>query len=202
MPRDYSGTYDKDEFDATASVLSDGVPEAQVESITTEGAVIDDIYHYAAFYDGADADARLDNAISAAGQGDRIYLETATYTADRTITASGLRGLKLIGSGMGVGGYGTDIDASWTISTIRVGLEGVRINTSASGSLQFDSNDGIIDKCQGSLTVGGNNVRVLNGYTFGGTITFESSTSGGLVDGYVGGTSVTDNGTNSVGDVV
>ena len=43
-------------------------------------------WYYAGAYDGADADARLSNALADVANGDAIYLESAEYTADQTIS--------------------------------------------------------------------------------------------------------------------
>jgi len=53
-------------------------------------------YLYAGEFSGGDADARLDNALTAASRGTTIYLEAAAYTSNHTI---GTDSISLIGSG-------------------------------------------------------------------------------------------------------
>jgi len=48
------------------------------------GPIQSDHTHWCADYEGEDRDARLDNALAAAADGDRIMLERGSYEADRT----------------------------------------------------------------------------------------------------------------------
>jgi hypothetical protein len=57
---------------------------------------IADDYLYAGEFSGGGADARLDNALSAASKGTTIYLENATYTSNHTIASNSV---SLIGGG-------------------------------------------------------------------------------------------------------
>jgi hypothetical protein len=174
---------------------SDGVYEQttgdgiETPSVSTEGAVVGDTYYWASRYDGADADARLDAALSAATDGDTIYLEEAVYSADRTISNR----LKIVGTG---GAFsGSKIEATWTLGA-RVLLESVTIDNA---TVNVNSqNCAIMNSLGGSVTVSDGRFRYVA--NDGGDVTFESGTSSSIVDACVG-TTVTDNGSNTVGDI-
>lgn len=175
--------YDSSSEELTADVNN--------ESVNTE--VLGTERHYAGAYDGADADARLDNAIAAASAGEAINLEGATYTADRTISTE----LTLIGTG-GRTLSGTNIDASWTLSA-RILIK--QVDSEPSASFTFDTilsgmiNCGI--NVNADITVDADRFRYIGNH--GGDVTFNSGTSAGIIDGNTL-TSITDNGSNTVGD--
>ena len=77
----------------------------QLESLTVTNGIdagsvsarsIGGDFLYAGSFGGADADARLDNALASASRGTMIYLEAVDYTADHTINSESI---SLIGSG-------------------------------------------------------------------------------------------------------
>lgn len=163
--------YYADEIDA--NLVSTGITQTE-----TIGA---GEYHYAGDYDGADPDARLGNALSAASPGNLIYLENAEYNTDRTFSNSYV----LIGTFTRWADGSILMDTQWTFdSACRV----VGIGGGGPADSQFQIN---ADR-MGIFQVGG---AVLQ-------ITFASGTQRGLVDGAYGEVTVTDNGTNSVGDLV
>lgn len=148
---------------------------------------------FAAAFDGADPDTRLSNAITAATPGDVIFLEAADYDSSRTINTA----LSIIGTDPNTPG-GSTVRNTWTITSSDVSIQSVGFRSS------------------GELLINSPRVRVQNGYHVGNgitvdadsvlleglyfaDITFNGTTSGGLVDSGVG-LSVTDNGTNTVGD--
>lgn len=175
------------------------------EAVTTEdaditgGAVIGD-YHHASRYDGADGDARLTNALSAASEGDTIYLENLLYEDDRTITQDKIA---LVGTGRGGGGdgQGSDLIGTWTFNSTRGRIENLGGGLGVageSGAITFNGFQLYRGGYGGDITVSGDSVIITE--MFSGTVTFQSGTSGGIVDASSGVT-VTDNGTNTVGDV-
>jgi hypothetical protein len=139
-------------------------------------------------YDGQTADDRLANAISAASDYDTIYLEKATYTQNIDT------GTRLILVGTGIEG-GTTIDADWSFNSPFI-LKYADI----SGSISINAFRAKITYCGGSGSIsdaGGLNIYSL---LVGLSITFGSSTSNSIVDASTQ-LSVTDNGSNTVGDI-
>jgi hypothetical protein len=157
------------------------------DSVSTE--LLGDGRHYAGAYDGLDPDTRLDTALAAAEAGETVYLEAATYDAARTVAVA----VKVVGTNIS----GTSIDAAWTFSENLSRLESVRLNSpltiTANGFVGTD------------LWISGTSVSAEgNGHVFtkcrNGEITFTSGTTNGLADGNYAGITITDNGTNTVGD--
>jgi len=151
--------------------------------------------HYAGEYDGGDPDTRLSNAIAAATAGDVLHLESAAYFADRTIS----KALRITGTGTaGDQTVGTRIEtAQWTISG-RTLLQ--RVNTN-NGDIIIDQSGAAVVGLRnsgGSITVNVNGV--LLSQLNNADVTFAPGTTGGLVDSSIG-TTVTDNGTNTVGNI-
>jgi len=165
------------------------------DSLSAESLVDD--RHYAGAYPGGDPSTRLSNALSAATGGDVIHLEAATYTSGLTISNTAHRGLRLVGPGHAKQGNATVLAASWTLSTLRVQIERVRVESGSGGSLSIDGNGSRVVECSEDVTIGGDRVLVY-GHN-GGQVTFESGTSGGLVDASINVT-VTDSGANTEGD--
>jgi hypothetical protein len=145
-------------------------------------------------FDGADADARLDAALTEATQYSVIYLEEAAYSANRTISTQ----LTFIGVSQGRAGAGTEITGTWTLDS-RCVLKQV----SGGGSITVNSDYSSMAQCSmnasAAISVAGDGFRYVNNVF--GDVTFQSGASGGLVDGCVG-TSFTDNdGGNTQGDI-
>jgi hypothetical protein len=157
-------------------------------------------YHYTGDYDGADADARLNTAITAASNGDTIYLENAEYSADLTIS----KRLSLVGTEHASEGStgGTTIVGltTWTfndrvlLTNFNVPTNDVTININAGANKVV----GIGGFSNVPIIVSGNSciLRGLRGFS----ITLKSGTSRNIVDASSG-TTVTDNGSNTVGDI-
>lgn len=152
--------------------------------------------HYAGSYGGGDADARLDNAISAAGDGHTIYLEQATYSDDRSISTS----LSFIGpSATAVaGGLGSEVSGTWTFSASCV-TDQVRFT----GGVTADADScGVLNGLHtdtAAFEVNGDDFRYIG--NINGAVTFANGTQGGIVDACTG-TSYTDNdGGNKQGDI-
>jgi len=145
-------------------------------------------YLYAGEFSGSDQNTRLQNALAAADDGDVIYLESAIYDP---ITIGKL--LTVIGTGYEFSG--TVIDG-WTLDG-NVNLKQCIIGTN---SLEIPSAfSEVSDVYRGNITVKADNVGVIAGGKL--TVTFQSGTSGGIADSLYDGSSVTDNGNNTVGDI-
>jgi hypothetical protein len=169
--------------------------EINVESGTfgsLNSEVISTNYIFAGAYDGGDVDARLDNALSDLNQGDTLYLEASTYVDDRTITTNRVR---VVGSGRGGEGDATQLDntTTWTFDSARGQIQNLTGGSLVAGGATLIKNVYLMD-----ITVPNPNVIICD--SFGGSVTFESGTSNGIVD-TCSGTTVTDNGTNTVGDI-
>jgi len=148
--------------------------------------------HYVAAYSGSDPDVRLDNALADASDNDTIFLEKEVYESDRTISTA----CRFVGVGAG----GTTINGIWTLDSTFISVENVTTST----DVEFVIEQPVVSitECQfGSdypVTVNADRFRFVNNE--GGTLTFASGTSQGIVDSCTR-TSVTDNGANTVGDV-
>jgi len=142
-------------------------------------------------FDGADADARLDAALASVSGGAIVFLEQATYSDNRTINDN------IVLSGVNAETNGTVISGDWSLSATLAELSHVNIPSTVSlnafNSRLTNSNTG-----SGSVTVSANRAIISNLY--GGSVTFESGSNGGVIDSSVA-VSVTDNGTNTVGDI-
>jgi hypothetical protein len=153
---------------------------------------IDDDRLYAGAFPGSDADSRLDSALSSAKAQDKILLEKEKYTDDRTISTS----VHLQGPMDGFGG--ATIDAQISIDS-RIQLTDMRFTAQA--SLTVNAGGSIFKNLNNSattVTVNGDFNRLI-GFD-NGNITFASGTLGNVVDSSVRVT-VTDNGSNVVGDI-
>lgn len=151
--------------------------------------------HFAGGYSGSDADARLSSALSAATDGDIIYLENATYLSDLAVS----KFVTFIGTGSRF--VGTEIDANWTFSS-RVILKQVSFEDPTGNVLTIDGNNcGLYEvycRRSSSIEVNGTFVKIV-GVT-GGEVTFTSNASSCIIDSSTNVTT-TDNGTNTVGDI-
>lgn len=148
-------------------------------------------YHYAGDYPGADPDVRLDNALADANASDRIYLEQALYSANRTISQQ----VHLAGVGQNNGTV-IDAGATWTIST-----RSTISDFNTSGELVLDDSFCNVYRCGGfSSTITVNGDDCILSQILGASITFASGTSGNIIDSSAS-VPVTDNGTNTVGDI-
>jgi len=179
-------------YDAANDVVTADVDNQSVSTDDTDTKRLSDDYHYAGAYDGVDADTRLDNAIPAAEIGDTILLENAAYNSDRTISKE----LRLEGSG--ATDASTDVNGAWTLSAeidiVSVSFEDgpVTIDNSRCGMFHCFNFIAV------PIDVNGNIFRYIG--CRGGDITFTSGTERGIVDGCTD-TAITDNGTNTVGDI-
>ena len=150
-------------------------------------------YHYAGAYDGADADARLDAALSSASDGDLIYLESSTYSTDRTISGR----VRIVGTN-GVF-LGSEIDATWTCDS-RVAFE----NIACKGIIVLNVRQSrVVNSIFGGVSeiLVQNDKAVIHGINgFDADVVFSSETAQGIVDSSTN-INVVDNGNNTVGDI-
>jgi hypothetical protein len=159
---------------------------------------IDDDRLYAGAFPGADADARLSNAINAVSTGETIYLENADYTADITVNTR----VKLVGSGAS-GSRGTRVSGTttWTfdndVELISLALPSndvtIKLNANHGRFRSFYAFPG------SEIIVDGSDSIISEGRD--GEVTLSSNSSECVVDN-CSGTSVTDNGSsNIIGDI-
>lgn len=142
----------------------------------------------------ASNDAELDTVLSNATKGEWIYLGPNTYSTNRTI---GQRGLTFVATG--TGSSSVELSADWTLAATDIVLDGLAI----SGSVTVDGGVCVIQNSNHAFTMGGITVnadefRFVNNRK--GDVTFASGTGGGIVDS-CSNTTVTDNGSNTVGDI-
>ena len=195
-----------DEATAQAAAGQVGTPESpedaylaavEAQSVSTESLVND--YQFAGAYDGVDADARLDAALSSVSDGKLIYLEAETYTANRAIDKE----VSIVGTGLR--GGSSVIDANWTLDDFGISLERVRLSEQSSGDVVTVNNQecsisNFVSSGTAAITVDANSIGVTNGRDIDVTLTSDSSRC--VVDSLRGGSSVTDNGSgNAVGDI-
>jgi len=150
--------------------------------------------HYAGAHAGSSPDARLGNALSAASDGDTIVLENATYVTNRTFTTAA----RLNALGSDVSG-GSTLDAQWTFD-VRAWVNGIRLEGSGEIVLNQNYSSVLTRVSSGNapgVQVNADGCRISS---FNHDVVFASGTSGGLVDFSVD-VNVTDNGTNTVGDI-
>ena len=180
---------------AGTTTLTNRKPNQTVRSLKAER--IADAYHYAAAYSGSNPDERLSNAVNAAEDGDYVFLEAENYTQDLTVD----NGLTLSGTGVDEQNSSRITgDTTWTmngnvlIEKISMPSGGVEIVLNAAESHFYDSY-GFADS-QITVNAGQCNIQGLRWCT----VVFANGTSGGIVDSCVR-TAVTDNGSNTVGDI-
>jgi len=153
---------------------------------------------FAGSFDGGGADARLDAAITEASDGDVVFLENASYSADRTISTS----LSIAGTAVFANRTtGSYLDgAVWTLDT-RVDVTDLNMSSNTSNEIILNDRGTVQNlsaTTDATITVSADGVLLSNLRAV--SVVFESGTSGGRVDSSVA-LNVTDNGTNSVGDV-
>lgn len=186
-------------YDDSTQTVGDGTTSADHESVSTNETLTETIgsgdYHYAGDYDGVDADDRLDSAIAAASEGDTIYLESANYTATRSVSSAYLF-VGLSSTGLSVGAR---INAEWTLTGNGTGIINIRLENC---TINLDAAQQYIETFNGTsdsdIVISADRCRVSDGDF--AIVTFESGTSQGIADTITRG-NVTDNGTNTVGDI-
>jgi hypothetical protein len=176
---------------------ADGVfDDVFAQALSTEQ--IGDDRHYAEAYSGADADARLDSAISAASTDDIIFLEEASYSS-RTVSDSfifkGVGGPMITGNDSRLTGDWT-VNAAATIMGVHVRSSVITFNTNRSAITEF-----LMSGSGAEVVIDATACGVTDGlYISGNGVTFKSGSSNGMADSLWGGWTVTDSGSNTVGD--
>lgn len=153
----------------------------------TDDIVLNDEWYYAA------DDAALDNVLTQVGEGDAIILGNSDFSKNRTVTTDGLEF-----KGTSRETRGAVISGTWDFSAARATT--FKQISRISGTLTVDSLS-LVSDCEafgGEIIVSGSTV-VIHGLAQG-TVTFQSGTSSGIVDASAL-VSVTDNGSNTVGDI-
>ena len=164
-------------------------PVGTFESVNTERITNGPIY--AGNQDAGDVDARLDATLSKATDGDTVELEPdVTHTDSRTIS----KNLLLESSGVSAAAL---FDSAVTFDS-EIKTQGVRFNGDVTVNADLTEITAARMGGAASFTVSANNFIFTNN-SFG-SVTFESGTSGGVVDSCTQ-TTVADNGTNTVGDI-
>ena len=202
MFSDIESTF-SDFWDATAQELTADVNNTnttttalEAESVSTEVLGTDLIF--AAAFPGADADARLTNAISEASNYQTIYLESDVQYGDFTIN----KPLKFVGSSREISDNGSMI-GDWTLNNTSTLVDiQVRENeedTSAELTINNRATQlkNVSVKRDADITVSSNRVLII-GCGGGGAVTFDDDTSNGAIGITDGNLSVTDNGNNKI----
>jgi hypothetical protein len=167
-------------------------PSVETDAVRTETIGAGD-YLYAGDFDGADADARLSNALSASSENTKINLESGvTYDADISVPF----GVNL--SGVTPGSPTVSSGTTWSFPNNTAKLSNVRMAGTIDVTASIIRLDSINQFGGGTITIDGGNC-VLTRIT-SGDVTFASGTSGNVIDSSTNVT-VTDNGSNTVGDV-
>ena len=164
-------------------------------ALHTDGLQVNGEYHWASSFDGSTHEDRLSNAISAADDGDLIFLETQEYEEDRSIN----KRVTLAGTTWGPGSAGdlprTKPDTDWTMTERGSAIVGFNVAGDITiGDGCLIQNSSLFE----TVTVTGDDAAILNCRR--GSVVFESDTSNGIVDSCIR-TDVTDNGDNLVGDI-
>jgi hypothetical protein len=159
-------------------------------SVRTESATLDGTIRYAG------SDSELDTAVSESVDGDVIYLGNATFSDDRTLS----KRLALIGTA-GPFARGTTIEGAWTLNE-RIAIKRIpetRETITLSNRLCNLRDCGLSSTPSPTVQINANKCSVIG--CNAGSVTFASGTTDGLVDACSNGTTVTDNGSNTVGDL-
>jgi hypothetical protein len=162
-----------------------------ISADTLEAETLSNDYHFARSFAGADPNARLDNAITAADNGDTIYLENTDYNGDTLSFAGG----ELIGTGQVLSG--TKFIGDLTLTN----FESIKsINMSLNTLTIQDGSANISNIGSGNIQINGDGVNVSNCQNV--DVVFGSGTQNGAANLLVGGSTATDNGSNKIGSEI
>jgi hypothetical protein len=158
---------------------------------------IDDDRLYAGAFTGANADARLNSALSAASDGDVVYLESAIYDKDKTVDNR----VSLAGTGIFFRGTRITGTTTWTFNEsaklrdIHLPDDTVTVNFNGNGSVVTNLNS------VSGVTVSVDATRFRATRLSGLDVVLEANSAGCVVDASTNIT-VTDNGSaNIIGDI-
>ena len=185
----------------TGSVFGpDGIvtPAIDAGSVSTES--LNSSHLFAESFDGADQNARLDNAISAATDGESIiHMEPVGYDADRTISKE----LTFVGTAVS-GAKRSAFLADNTIWQLDAASNIIRVGMGVGAELQLNDGGAICDKMHlndATITVDSNRCVLNNIVGFSGSeVVFTADAADSIIDSSTTLT-VTDNGSNTVGDI-
>ena len=209
--RDTDGTVAMRRADGTWELESDlalnendisGVGAFDSDSVNTDdlytelGFAIGDAYYWTGHFDGASPDDRLATALSEIPANSTLHLEKAEYTS-KTIS----KRLRIVGpfgySDRSSGALIADGEV-WTIDE-RCIMDGISMRSDVEVILNDFGSVVKNGRCLDSdITVNANGAKITD--LLEGTVTFASGTEDGLVDS-CSRTTVTDDGTNTVGDI-
>jgi len=164
-------------------------PDLVAETLSTADLTVDDAVYYAG------SDAELDDIQSVSSGDATVILGPVDFSDARTFDNR----FKLIGTG--VFASGTRLRASWTFNDSAI-VKGLGFVDSGL-TVAFNAVSSKMLGCEsaGSTAIDINADDFVYSANSGGSVTFASGTSGGIVDS-CSGTSVTDNsGSNTVGDI-
>jgi hypothetical protein len=180
---------DSDNITNSDTITSESVDTQALAARNGDVGVLSSTRIFAGGFDGADADARLDNALAARSNKKKLLvLEAETYNQDRTFNNPiNIRGLSDPFDG-------TEINATYTFN-LRSSAAGL-----TNGTLVFTNRARARDMFNCDITIDNGNDRTILNELILGSVTFASGTSLGIVDSSAS-VSVTDNGTNTVGDI-
>ena len=172
-------TADVNNTNATTTTL-------EAEEVNTERIGSD--RHYAS--NDSDLDAILTNV----SDGDKILLGNSDFEEDRTFSD------RVSIEGIAGENRGTTISGTWTIQS-----RGGRVDNigfiGSDGGLVIDTDRVVVSRVRiGPGVIDVKDDECILSMLVGGSVTFESGTSDGIVDSSTG-VSVTDNGNNTVGDI-
>jgi hypothetical protein len=182
-PRDFRGDVSVDgDVDATG---------LQTENINGDRL-------YSGSFQGTTPDDRLDSALIQATQGDTVKLESADYSKDRTGTDAIQKTVSLE-SGTPANSAIIKDGTTWEITNAHVIIKSVEIR----GTVEILGFNSTVETCSGftgqqTINVNADAVRIFGCSSF--TVNFNSGTSSGVVD-VCSNMNITDNGSNTIGDI-
>jgi len=181
-------------YDASSDTVGDGTTSADHASVSTESVAND--YYFAAAFDGSNATDRLSNTLSAASDGDTIFLEGGVYGSNLTISTA----VTLQSPGREVGG--AELHATWTLNGSCI-ADQLSIDQNNGGNITVGASNCSIQNCRGQgsgehITVDGSFAEIDGGTNL--DVTFNNGATSGVADSLVA-SNVTDNdGGNVIGD--
>lgn len=189
-----SGTLRPDDVETDNITADSATVNGTTNTDTLEAKQLNSDYKYAGSYNGSDPDQRLSAALNDLNNGEVLHLENETYQNDRTITNDRIT---IIGTAYTNGIDGTIVNGIWTFAGQAVILERLR----SANNIIFEKGFSVVSHINGAsdtITIKGDrsNLSKIDNMN----ITFESGTGNGIVDGCTD-VVVTDNGSNTIGDL-
>ncbi|MDB2226190.1 hypothetical protein PM023_16205 [Halorubrum ezzemoulense] len=193
---DVQGTLQRD-LDAGGQAISNvGSVSTAQEHRTSDSPILIGSDGRREDFEGADPDARMDAALSAATDGDLIIAENGAYSTDRIISDR----IRLLGSG-GFEGYGSSVAGVWTFD-VAVTVDNMHLQADSSAEFVLNGSAGRLINVAGPssqmpISVSGDNNTIVG--CRGLDVTFESGADGNVI-GLCATTNATDvSGSNYIG---